>query len=72
LPGWIRTGYTGFGAGIPGLANCNAWSTANPSLYGSAVVLDGGGWEISPYRISPWQTQRMTCNSMIAVWCVED
>jgi hypothetical protein len=70
-PGWIRTGYSNFSVGIAGLANCSGWSTASPMLYGSAVVLDAG-WEAAAFRVSPWQTQRMSCNSPIAVWCVED
>lgn len=70
--GWIRTGNVTQSSttSIPGNANCNAWQTSSPDIYGSLVGLDD--WTNAAISIHPWRATSARCNSIVNVWCVED
>ncbi len=73
-PGWIRTGYrAGSGQAMPGLSNCNAWTSADPNEGGSAVGLDrfwDGSFPV-PTKF-PWILGWNSCDLDLGVWCVQD
>ena len=69
--GWIRTGGTATDANITGRANCNAWTSASNSGFGTIVGLSPN-WESSPQEISPWSGTPIPCGGSVPVWCVQD
>jgi hypothetical protein len=78
IPGWIRTG-TGASADapsavFPGTANCGAWTTADPTKFGTVVHVAGFPWNQSNLTIvSPWQPDVKFCSDASPrVWCVQD
>ena len=66
--GWIRTGFFGLNANVPG-SNCVAWTTEQTGVLGTVVSL---GWGTEAQRLSPWSTGVAPCTDQFSVWCVED
>jgi len=70
--GWIRTGNTSISnSGIPGIANCSAWTTNAGGINGTMVQL-GTDWNDSSTAISPWQALLFSCDTFTGVWCVSN
>lgn len=69
--GWIRTGYQSSASTIPGRGNCNAWSSVDPSAYGTIVHLSTN-WQQAAELSGPWVASTATCNLAGPVWCVGD
>ena len=69
--GFIRTGWPSSGVNAFGQANCQAWTSASSSDFGSEVYVDYV-WSHAATVISPWIGQTLACNLAQPVWCVED
>jgi hypothetical protein len=72
--GWIRTVEGANSSDIPGSANCNAWTSADPSANGTIVRLQSVWSSAAPsLSVSPWVSSSNTClASATRVWCVQD
>ena len=72
--GWIRTGEGTFGAGVTGVANCNAWTSNSHSDVGSTSRLSSNWLDAghSLSTVSPWQPVNTYCDGTTRVWCVQD
>jgi hypothetical protein len=71
--GWIRTGTIATGLSVPGIANCLAWTSAEPTN-GGTIVAPNAGWNDAGNVVSPWTSAAVDCasNSSFRVWCVQD
>ena len=71
--GWIRTGYIADGgAQVPGIANCDAWTSDNANDRGTFAQLNAF-WTASEFNImGPWFVGTDFCDSQRLVWCVQD
>ena len=70
--GWIRTGNVATSLVIPGIGNCQAWTSADNSDIGTNVSLSAR-WDETATVVSPWVATPNTCgNNTIHVWCVQD
>jgi hypothetical protein len=70
--GWVRTGWDADESGLPGSANCNAWTSDSPFGEGAAVGLPRI-WRLTDVTlISPWISFGVLCFEPIHVWCVQD
>jgi hypothetical protein len=72
--GWIRTGSTQPPADppIPGLANCNAWTTNDDSSNGTAAE-HVSAWDVlGGAVVAPWVGIAGTCSIPDSVWCAQD
>jgi hypothetical protein len=69
--GWVRTGYHSPDVtALPGLANCNAWTSRNGVHDGTAVRLLPD-WRTSVWTVGPWSVGYTSCGgSQWRVWCV--
>jgi hypothetical protein len=59
--GWIRTGAPG-ASNVPGVANCQAWSTTSGQGTRASLTAIGG----------PWAVIEDPCAGESRVWCVEE
>lgn len=68
--GWVRTGYSSDVSNTPGKGNCEVWSSASDSDYGScaSLVFD---WTSTP-DLGTWWLYAGKCSTDRLVWCVED
>lgn len=69
---WVRTGY-GSEAGQldhPGEANCNAWTSAEITDWGTYVILNEE-WD-QPADMYVWDAVIGSCTNTLHVWCVAD
>lgn len=73
VTGWIRTGYIADGgAQVPGIANCDAWTSDNASDRGTFAKLNAF-WTASEFNImGPWFVGPNFCDFPRRVWCVQD
>jgi hypothetical protein len=72
LLGWIRTGSFANTAAGPGVANCNAWTSANAGDVGT-VASPSPDWGGLGTAVSPWTSGASICaSSLVRVWCVQD
>jgi hypothetical protein len=70
--GWVRTGGRSASGSAPGLANCNAWTSADGDLTGTVIFLSDS-WDSGDVTIiSPWRSFTSACDSTFRVWCVQD
>jgi hypothetical protein len=69
---WMRTGYdsTGDVTDAAGQANCNAWSSAGASDWGTYVYLNDQ-WDVE-VDVSVWRATTGLCTNELRVWCVVD
>jgi hypothetical protein len=67
--GWIRTGFVSSGGNAPGVANCNAWTSASGN--GTVVSLPAT-WNSPGLLVAPWVSGLVACLSAAPVWCVQD
>ena len=76
MEGWMRTGSTSstLSSGVPGADNCTSWTSASASREGTWMSLTGAwsGTFSLPTNVSPWEGQTSTCDTLKAVWCVEN
>jgi hypothetical protein len=70
--GWVRTGYVSNSDNVAGRANCDAWTTSDPTAYGTLVNLPNGSWDPNYADLHVWSTFFASCDETNAVWCVED
>jgi hypothetical protein len=76
--GWIRTGWSTGVSVNPGQGNCDVWSSASPSDYGTIAVLSSK-WN-DPAQTgtfvlvwgTPWAARTFPCDDGWFVWCIED
>jgi hypothetical protein len=83
---FVRTGVSDPAAGntVAGNANCNVWTTASTTEFGTVVALKPT-WNDSPTHVSPWDAIAKACDNLsdatppagttgarVHVWCVED
>lgn len=68
--GWVRTGHLP-GTTTPGIANCNAWTTAARTLEGSLIHLNEV-WNVNPSTPNSWKAETALCSVANHVWCVQD
>ena len=67
-PGWFRTGAPPVVANNPGVANCSAWTSSDPSHFGSVSEL-----VVSDQLTIEWGNLFAgTCDFPRRVWCAED
>lgn len=67
--GWVRTGNWAADVGtIPGVANCNGWSSDSASAYGTFIDLRSD-WTVTR-DIGVWKAFAGACNIDRRVWCV--
>ena len=72
-PGWIRTGVgPSSGSANAGLANCRAWTSADPLDGGTFVGLTNTWDSAAVTVVSPWRATAIGCNNGTRVWCVQD
>ena len=73
VAGWIRTGHVNAESGnVPGVGNCNAWTSASFDDFGTEVRLPTFWNFTSATEISPWDANSIHCSAPIHVWCVQD
>jgi hypothetical protein len=68
--GWVRTGWSADTGTTAGKANCNAWTSASNSDWGTYIYLEDDWNSIS--EIDPWYATKGLCSNTLRVWCVED
>lgn len=70
--GWVRTGYYSSDSSIPGLGNCNAWSSSSGEHSGTTAYLPND-WTAGQ-DIHVWEVDTATCDiaALLRVWCVAD
>lgn len=69
-PGWARTGVANSGAAM---LSCTLWTSASPGTFGQWVALvTPNSTAGSESNISPWEKGTAACDTIRAVWCVED
>ena len=67
--GWIRTGMlVPNGGDVPGIANCNTWTSAVTEDHGTTAFLNS---EFNDPPV-PWRTATGLCSGSFNVWCVQD
>jgi hypothetical protein len=67
--GWIRTGAPDDpDETIVGEANCDLWTSADPSLRGTVMLLGSNWTDLS----TVWRPTTFACSTLANVWCVED
>jgi hypothetical protein len=71
LGGLVRTGYGSDDGTTPGQANCNAWTSNNPSHYGTYVQLPRS-WSAGSGDTHVWEAGITFCSAPARVWCVAD
>ncbi len=71
LGGLVRTGYGSDNGTTPGQANCNAWTSNNPSHYGTYVQLPRN-WSVGSEDLNVWEVGITFCSTPVRVWCVGD
>jgi hypothetical protein len=71
LGGLVRTGYGSDNGTTPGQANCNAWTSNNPSHYGTYVQLPRS-WSAGSGDTHVWEAGITFCSAPARVWCVAD
>jgi hypothetical protein len=71
IGGWIRTGGVSGPAQLTGLGNCNAWTTASATAFGTIAFLPSS-WTATGTRVSPWDSVVDVCVAVQPVWCVQD
>jgi hypothetical protein len=69
--GWIRTGHSAATFTIPGVGNCNAWTSSDGGGSGSLAGLQPG-WNHDGSITSPWTGDEVACSATVPVWCVQD
>jgi hypothetical protein len=75
--GWIRTGGASFSGPAAGAANCNAWTSASDTDFGTAVLLTQF-WGVNRVEetittpVTPWVGVAAKCSFSSRVWCVQD
>jgi hypothetical protein len=70
--GWIRTGARAVSSTGPGLGNCNAWTSASDTVFGTTVSLLFLWSSTDLTIISPWFASTTGCDDLRKVWCVQD
>ena len=71
IQAWVRTGdTTSNGTNVPGVGNCDLWSSNSVSEYGTVARLKGN-WSTAP-DLHAWDVDVTTCNWTLYVWCVEN
>jgi hypothetical protein len=71
LGGLVRTGYGSDDGTTPGQANCNVWTSNNPSHYGTYVQLPRS-WSAGSGDTHVWEAGITFCSAPTRVWCVAD
>ena len=70
--GWVRTGYIAGSSTTPGRGNCDGWTSASASDYGTFVLLPRD-WTAAAGLTAPWEVNYTSCDTGgIRVWCVAD
>lgn len=69
--GWVRTGYASDDDGVPGLGNCEGWTSHLPGDVGTYVYLPSD-WTAGYEDFLGWAIATAICSSQQGVWCVED
>jgi hypothetical protein len=74
--GWIRTGSTTGVSPFTGTANCNAWTSADATNFGTVISLTNA-WTIPSTAsfttaVGPWIAGAASCGAVESVWCVQD
>jgi len=67
--GWIRTGYSGSSTGVPGEANCQAWTSNSRDYVGTTVSLPSN-WIAGEEDLLGWTADSTECSLKRSVWCV--
>jgi hypothetical protein len=70
LQAYVRTGYNADVSGVRGQANCNGWTSDDPSDYGTMASLTHE-WG-SAEDLFVWDIGLNPCKTKAGVWCVED
>jgi hypothetical protein len=71
--GWIRTGSQSSATGVPGVGNCQAWTSNSSADRGTEVFLPDVWNSPGVTLVSPWFTPLpSTCDNTRRVWCVQD
>jgi hypothetical protein len=83
---FVRTGVSDPSAGniVAGNANCNVWTTASTTEFGTVIALKPT-WTDSPTTVSPWDAITKACDNLsdatppagttgarVHVWCIEN
>lgn len=69
---WVRTGWDRSStSGYAGVDNCEAWTSDDGSDYGTTAWLPND-WTGGLEDMHVWGVNRVACNSLKRVWCVED
>jgi hypothetical protein len=69
--GWVRTGYASNLSNTPGHANCNGWTVAGSTNYGTLAKLPDN-WTAGTADLGSWDLSTQQCVMPAAVWCIED
>jgi hypothetical protein len=69
--GLIRTGENATTVPVPGIGNCNGWTTAAVGAFGTGVT-PRSGWDSPAFTVDPWLSNSVTCAAPQRVWCVQD
>ena len=78
IMGWVRTGTQAGVVNAPGWANCNLWTSAAGTDYGTAIMpnpnwrtLDTSGITYG-FPLAPWVAGAQPCNTYFPVWCIQN
>lgn len=70
--GWIRTGHDANEVPTAGLGNCQVWTSAASTDFGTSVRPPSIWNSADVTLIAPWEAFTFQCDSNIRVWCVQD
>jgi hypothetical protein len=71
--GWARTGYsTANGTNMPGMGNCQAWTSKSGTDYGSIATLSANWTGDVKIDGTAWEPRTMLCDMPRRVWCVQN
>jgi hypothetical protein len=69
--GWVHTGWDASVEVVTGRGNCDVWSSADNSHWGTMAMLVND-WAANDEDLGPWIFVPMMCDVGFRVWCVED
>lgn len=71
--GWVRTGWNARGDSIPGVGNCDAWTSDVDGNGSVARLRQSWNATLDPDEPSnPWFSDVRPCHNEFPAWCVED
>lgn len=70
--GWIRTGHDANEVPTVGLGNCQVWTSAASTDFGTSVRPPSIWNSANVTVIAPWEAFVFPCDSNVRVWCVQD